>query len=201
MGQGGASAHSKLPRYRGGEPADSHKQGSIQRAAFLKNKIFVHHMKKLLIFIMLLACAFGAQAQTSMQQDDSKITQMRKDIGIDYSMPDFKTKKIDGSIIGTHLAGMLNLLQKYYNDGTYNWKLAAIVKEQKGMVSQVSVDKLKINEVRKVGDKICVMMKIKLAKNIDEIKSADIIITFDKGISESDYVNSLFSYLSRYVQN
>lgn len=159
-------------------------------------------MKRLLfVFLIALCCTFGLRAQTTVQQEDPKVTEMRQQIGIDYSMPDFKTKKIDGEVIGTHLAGMLNLLQKYYNDGTYNWKLAAIVKEQKGMVSQVSVDKLKINEVRKVGDKICVMMKIKLAKNIDEIKSADIIITFDKGISESDYVNSLFSYLSRYVQN
>jgi len=126
-------------------------------------------MKKLLIMIMLLACAHGVQAQTNEQQEDPKVTEMRQQIGIDYSMPDFKTKKIDGAVIGTHLAGMLNLLQKYYNDGTYNWKLAAIVKEQKGMVSQVSVDKLKINEVSKVGDEICVKMNTKLSKNAEGI--------------------------------
>lgn len=149
---------------------------------------------------MLMACAFGAQAQTAMHQEDPKVVQMRKDIGIDYSMPDFKTKKIDGAVIGTHLAGMLNLLQKYYNDGTYNWKLAAIVKEQKGMVSQVSIDKLKINEVSKVGDRIIVKMNTKLSKNSEGIKNADIVILFDKGVSESQTANSLFSYLSRYVQ-
>lgn len=74
-------------------------------------------------------CAFYSYAQTAVQQEDPKVTELRQQIGIDYSMPDFKTKKIDGAIIGTHLAGMLNLLQRYYNDGTYNWKLAAIVKE------------------------------------------------------------------------
>lgn len=75
-------------------------------------------MKKLLIIIMLMACAYCAQAQTAVQQEDSKVTELLHQIGIDYSMPDFKTKKIDGVVIGTHLAGMLNLLQKYYNDGT-----------------------------------------------------------------------------------
>lgn len=156
-------------------------------------------MKKLLIIIMLMACALGAQAQTAVQQEDTKVTEMRQQIGIDYSMPDFKTKKIDGEVIGTHLAGMLNLLQKYYNDGTYNWKLAAIVKEQKGFVSQVSVDKLKINEISKVGSIISIKMTTKLSKNAVGIKSADIELVFIKGLSESQAVNSLFSYLSRYA--
>lgn len=156
-------------------------------------------MKKLLILVMLLACAFGAQAQTAVQQEDPKVTELRQQIGIDYSMPDFKTKKIDGAVIGTHLAGMLNLLQKYYNDGTYNRKLAAIVKEQKGMVSQVSIDKMKVMEISKVGDIISVKMNTRLSKNSEGIKSADIEIVFDKGISKSQTVNSLFSYLSRYV--
>ena len=97
-------------------------------------------------------CAFSAYAQVAAQQEDPKVAELRQQIGIDYSMPDFKTRKIDGAVIGTHLAGMLNLLQKYYNDATYNWKLAAIVKEQIGLVSQVSVDKLKINEITKAGD-------------------------------------------------
>lgn len=146
-----------------------------------------------------MACAFGVQAQTAVQQEDPKVTELRQQIGIDYSMPDFKTKKIDGSVIGTHLAGMLNLLQKYYNDGTYNWELAAIVKEQKGMVSQVSVDKLKIKEISKVRDSISIMINTKLSKNAEGINSTDILLIFNKGLSDSPTVNSLFSYLSRYV--
>lgn len=157
-------------------------------------------MKKLIIILLMIVCVFSTYAQTATQQEDPKVTQMRKDIGIDYSMPDFKTKKIDGKLIGTHLAGMLNLLQKYYNDGTYNWKLAAIVKEQKGMVSQVSIDKMKVIEISKVGDTIIVMLNTKLSKNSDGINNADIEVVFNKGVSESQSVNSLFSYLSRYVQ-
>ena len=157
-------------------------------------------MRRLITIIAFLCCTFFAFAQDTVQQEDPKVTQMRKDIGIDYSMPDFKTNKIDGAVIGTHLAGMLNLLQKYYNDGTYNWKLAAIVKEQKGMVSQVSIDKLKITEISKEGDAICVKMNTKLSKNAEGIKAADIVVVFEKGVSDSQSANSLFSYLSRYVQ-
>lgn len=158
-------------------------------------------MKKLIIILLMSVSVFSTYAQTASQQEDPKVTEMRQQIGIDYSMPDFKTKKIDGAVIGTHLAGMLNLLQKYYNDGTYNWKLAAIVKEQKGMVSQVSIYKMKVTDIFKVGDIISVKMNTRLSKNSEGIKSADIEIIFDKGISESQTVNSLFSYLSRYSQD
>ena len=155
-------------------------------------------MRKLVTIIALLCCTFCAFAQDAVQEDP-KVTQLRKEIGIDYSMPDFKTKKIDGEVIGAHLAGMLNLLQKYINDGTYNWKLAAIVKEQKGMVSQVSIDKMKVTEVFKVGDTITIIMNTKLSKNSEGIRNADIIVVFNNGISDSASVNSLFSYLSRYT--
>lgn len=159
-------------------------------------------MKRILIVVLMaLCCSFSLRAQTSEQNEDPKVVQMRKDIGIDYSMPDFKTKKIDGEVVGAHLAGMLNLLQKYYHDGTYNWKLAAIVKEQKGMVSQVSIDKLKITEITKVGGVIYIKMSTKLSKNLEGIKTADFVVVFDNGVSESQAVNSLFSYLSRYSQD
>ncbi len=155
-------------------------------------------MRNLIVILLMSVCAFSTYAQTAVQQEDPKVTEKRQQIGIDYSMPDFKTKKIDGAVIGTHLAGMLNLLQKYYNDGTYNWKLAAIVKEQKGMVSQVSIDKMKVTEISKKGDIISIIMNTKLSKNSEGIKTADIVIVFDKGVSDSQSVNSLFSYLSRY---
>ena len=156
-------------------------------------RLISNNMRKLVTIIALVCFTFCAFAQDVTQVEDPKVTQTRKDIGIDYSMPDFKTKKIDGAVIGSHLAGMLNLLQKYYNDGTYNWKLAAIVKEQKGLVSQVSVDKMKISEITKTGDTISIQMNCKLSKNNEGIKSADVLLVFDKGVSESQTVNSLFS--------
>ncbi len=42
-------------------------------------------------------------------------------------------------------------------------------------------------------------MNTKLSKNSEGIKSAVLIVVFDRGVSESQIVNSLFTYLSRYV--
>ena len=107
-------------------------------------------MRKLILTLMLMLSAFSMQGQTStLKGEDPKVEEMRESIGIDYSIPDFRTRKVDGKVIGSHLAGMLQLLQKYYMDGTYNSKLAAIVKEQKGLYTQVAVEKLKITQVEK----------------------------------------------------
>ena len=57
--------------------------------------------------MFVLVCAFNVQAQDVQRAEDSQIEFTRGRIGIDYSMPDFSTKKIDGSIIGEHLADML----------------------------------------------------------------------------------------------
>ena len=158
-------------------------------------------MKKLILIILLMLSVFSMQGQTStLQGEDPKVVEMRESIGIDYSIPDFKTKKVDVKVIGSHLAGMLQLLQKYYMDGTYNSKLGAIVKEQKGLYTQVAVEKLKITQVEKKGDIITVSMNTKLSKNNEGIQNAAIIISFDKGVSDSQQANSLFSYLSRYVK-
>ena len=40
-------------------------------------------MKKLLIIVLLMACAFDVQAQEAVQQEDPKVTEMRQQIGID----------------------------------------------------------------------------------------------------------------------
>jgi len=59
---------------------------------------------------------------------------------------------------------------------------------------------MKVAEIIKVGDTISVKMNTKLSKNTEGIKNADIVVVFYKGVSSSQTVNSLFSYLSRYAQ-
>ena len=62
------------------------------------------------------------------------------------------------------------------------------------MGSQVSVDKLKIGEISKVVDIICVKMNTRLTKNAEGIKNAYIELVLNKGVSESQTVSSLFCY-------
>ena len=73
-------------------------------------------MKKILAIILLALSAFTLQAQNNNQEEDVQVVWTRNRIGIDYSIPDFSTKRIDASIIGDHLADMLSLLRSQYKE-------------------------------------------------------------------------------------
>lgn len=60
-------------------------------------------MKRLILLPLLLLVALCVNAQTSSQCEDARTAELRQKIGIDYSMPDFSTSKIDGKVIGTAL--------------------------------------------------------------------------------------------------
>ena len=68
-------------------------------------------MKKVLTIILLAFSALTLQAQNNNQEEDVQVVWTRHRIGIDYSIPDFSTKRIDASIIGDHLADILTLLR------------------------------------------------------------------------------------------
>lgn len=159
-------------------------------------------MKKLLIIIMMMACAFGAQAQTTVQQEDEKVVEMREKLGIDYSMPDFDTKKIAGKVIGVRLAKMLEFLQKNYTQGTYNRQLANIRYEatEDLKVRFLGVDKFKIQSVRKEGSVITVRISTFSKNEAKERLNHEFDIVFNKGVSNSDKVNALFSNIRRYIK-
>lgn len=54
---------------------------------------------KLLLMTLLMVFSANAFAQTPENAEDQKVIKMREKLGIDYSMPDFDTKKIDGKVI------------------------------------------------------------------------------------------------------
>lgn len=62
-------------------------------------------MKKILVSFLLLLGAASLSAQPAGQsQDDKKAMELRQQIGLDYSMPEYSVKKIDASVIGPRLA-------------------------------------------------------------------------------------------------
>lgn len=154
-------------------------------------------MRRLIILTFVLVCAINVQAQNVVEQEDSQMVFTRGRIGIDYSMPDFTTKKIDGSIIGDHLADMLKHMQTYYSRGACNGKLMSIVRNQEDFVFPPKIKSFKVREIVKVGDVITVSTRVILSKNDEGITVLDIPFVFDKGISQDMLVNNLFIYLSR----
>ena len=126
--------------------------------------------------------------------------ELRQQLNIDYSMPDFSVKKIDGNIIGTRLAQMLQRLQDKYTDEIYNQYLSQIVCEQIDSLNYVTISNFKINTISKTGDVITIESSAKLNKNSLGIKDTEIRMAFVRGVSDSKSVNALFSLLNRYIK-
>lgn len=158
----------------------------------------------LLFFISLLSLSASAQYHTlsDAQQVELKKQEIRQKLNIDYSMPDFDTKKVDGKVIGIRLAKMLEFLQKNYTLGLYNLQLSDIRFDytQDSNVHYLGIDKMKINRIKKVGEVISVHFST-ISKNDKKKKlQHEFDIVFDKGVSNNDRVNSLFTDISRYIK-
>ena len=157
-------------------------------------------MKKFLTIILLVLSTFTLQAQNNDQRKEAQIVWTRNRIGIDYSIPDFSTKRIDASIVGDHLADMLSLLRSQYKESAYYRRLISIMRERQDFLRTPEIKKFVITGITKKGDVITVQTKYTLTKNDEGIKALDIPFVFDKGVSESYSVNSLFMALSKDIQ-
>ena len=156
-------------------------------------------MKHILFTILLLIGTMNVSAQTSSQVDDPRAEKLRQEIGLDYSMPDYSTKKIDAKVIGSRLATILELLQSR-SMGSLNQKIAFIQCEQIEGLNFVVVEKFTISKIEKVGDVITIKAKTKLADNIANISKAEIAFVFKNGLSDSSCINGLFADLGRYIK-
>ena len=85
-------------------------------------------MKSLLLTLFLLLGASSLSAQTVAETDKQALynVELRQQIGLDYSMPDYTVKKIDASVIGPRLTKILTRLLDTYKQPLYNQYLAMI---------------------------------------------------------------------------
>ena len=157
-------------------------------------------MKKLFLMTMLMLFTQSLSAQTTQQSEDARTVELRQELGIDYSMPDFSTSKIDGKVIGERLAKLLQQLQSKYDNCVLNQYISLIQCEQIEDLNYATVEKLNIARISKVGDVITIEAKTKLSNNAAKVKNAKLTFVFDKGVSESTSVNDLFKYLGRYIK-
>lgn len=125
--------------------------------------------------------ALSISAQTTQQSEDARTAELRQKIGIDYTMPDFNTSKINGNVIGIHLAKMLKKLDDRACDYGWSSSIINICCEQNEKLRYAILEKFSIKNISKAGDVI--------------------LMIFDKGVSASQAVNDLFSILSRYTKD
>jgi hypothetical protein len=158
-------------------------------------------MKKIFLMTMLMLSALSISAQTTQQSEDARTVELRQKIGIDYTMPDFNTSKINGNVIGIHLAKMLRKLDDRACDYGWSSSIINICCEQNEKLRYAILEKFSIKNISKAGDVITIKANVKLQKNSAGIRNTDIMMIFDKGVSASQAVNELFSTLSRYIKN
>lgn len=104
--------------------------------------------------------------------------------------------------MGSRLAGILNTLMENYQQGVYDRRLGQIASEQNKVLENVYFQPkiMKFVSVIKKDNEITILMRAELQKNAANLKQTDITFHFVDGVSESDKVNELFSYISHYVQ-
>jgi hypothetical protein len=158
---------------------------------------------RLLFMLFLMCISIGTSEKPLLAQtNEVKRAEMREKIGLDMTVPDFETKRIDANVMGIRLAGILNYLIENYQQGVYDRKLGRIAGEQNEALENayIQIKKIKLLNAVKKGNEITIIMRADLQKNAIKVKQADITFHFINGISESDMVNEMFSYISHYVQ-
>ena len=155
--------------------------------------------------MLLLSTTLSAQSHQPSDirlQTSDRMAAYREAIGLDMTVPDFETKKIDAKVMGTRLAGILEYLLENYTQGTYEKLLTRMLGEQVEELKQAyfNIKKMKFVSATKKGNELTILMKVWPEQNVRDVKQADLTVHFIDGVSESQSANELFSYMSRYVQ-
>ena len=157
-------------------------------------------MKKILFTLCLLLGAMNVSAQSHQPSD--RMAAYREAIGLDMTVPDFETKKIDAKVMGTRLAGILEYLLENYKQGTYERQIALILGEQHEALQNkfFNIKKIKLVSASKKGNELTIHLMVSPDKNPANVKQVDLEFRFKDGVSESRKTNEFFSTLSRYVR-
>lgn len=161
-------------------------------------------MKSILLTLFLLLGAASLSAQTVAETDKQALynAELRQQIGLDYSMPDYSVKKIDSSVIGPRLAKILTRLLDTYKQPLYNQYLAMIRSQivEDPNLQYVHVDKLKLLNISKAWNTITIRFNtFTKDKNRGKL-DYDLDFTFVDGLSDDKTVNDLFSNIGRYIK-
>ena len=160
-------------------------------------------MKKQLLILLLLfigTMTMFPQIRT-VGSDSERNAEYKKAIGLDTTVPDFDTNKIDAKVMGSRLANLLNYLLENYNKDSYELQIVQILGEQNESLQHLyyKIKKMQFANASKKGDVMTVLMHVWPDKNIADVNQADFMFRFVDGVSDDQTTNALFSYMSRYV--
>ena len=159
--------------------------------------------KQLLITLLLFIGTMNVFSQLrTVGTDSERNAEYKKAIGLDTTVPDFDTNKIDAKVMGSRLANLLNHLLQNYNKDTYELQIVQILGEQNESLQHLyyKIKKMQFANASKQGDIMTVLMHVWLDKNKADVNQADMMFRFVDGVSDDQTTNALFSYMSRYVE-
>ena len=154
------------------------------------------------LLMLMVSMIASAQIWVGYKSDSVKTAEYRKNIALDYSMPDYSVTSIDEKKIGSHLANILRYYEEVNHQNMYRRKIATILAEQNETFEYACPEfiKQKLVKIEKSADEITVVYKLWLDKNPANVKQVDIQYHFKDGVSESNTVNEMFSHMSHYAQ-
>ena len=158
--------------------------------------------KQILILLLLFVGTLNVFSQIrTVGTDSERISEYKKAIGLDTTVPDFDTNKIDAKVMGSRLANLLNYLLENYNQESYELLIAQILGEQNESLQHLyyKIKKMQFANASKQGDVMTVLMNVCPDKNEADVDQVDLTFRFVDGVSDDQATNALFSYMSRYV--
>ena len=152
---------------------------------------------------MLIAFSRVAQSvRSNVQTEEEKREMYRKQIGLDYSMPNYSVTSIDEKKMGSRLTNLLLFYDETNKQSIYTRWVNTILGEQNEAFENayIEIKKQKLVKVEKSGDEIIITYRLWFHKNAKNIKQTDVYFHFKDGVSESQIVNEMFSSMSHYVE-
>ena len=155
---------------------------------------------------MLLLLGAAGSVPVSVQStwatvsDDQYKSEMRQELNLDYTLPDYSIHKVDPKVMGPRLAAILQELGAKYKQGSYLSMLSSIQGDQIEGLDYCIIEKMGLVNVTKTGNTITIRFKTTLGPNPLDLKKSDLIFTFVDGVSENKRVNSLFVNICNYMR-
>ena len=136
-----------------------------------------------------------------MQSNNTQVEKWRKNIDLDYTVPDYNVKKPDAKVMGWRLAKILQSLEQNYTQGIYSHYLTTILSHQKADAPlYMPIRKLTILNIQKQDSVITVRIKL-FSKTKESGKvEQEVPLIFVNGVSEDDTINTLFAELGQYIK-
>ena len=144
-------------------------------------------------------------SQANKQTDAEKLTEyqnrVRRVLQLDYSMPDYSTRKIDAKVTGERLAKILIKTLEMSKSQSNLGMLSVMQGRQIDGLDYCAIKGIKLDRVVKQGSEITIIFNTTLDKNVLNLNKTKLAFRFIDGVSEDVATNDFFINVCRYIKD